>query len=288
MKKAVLFLLAAVLIVALPGCTQETTENEANYVYNENLLNDDSVDESKGLVNDDFTEKVIAEGADYTVGFAGFEPDVYSDVQSGEMIAELPGGYYNMDENWIAAATVVYGTVTKLRYFDETGFASTFYDFRIEMVYKGNLSVGDMITVDTPGGYLRLEKKLNAFENGRFDDWSEDVIRDTIFYMTFDDTPAPEIGDRYFLFLNAETEKNYPEYVEGVLYYESGVFRGRYYYNESGRFERHCPFPGTYTSPERAEELYKEYGEDYHLWLENEDLTYTFEELDSVLKNYSI
>ena len=267
----VVILSVVVLTAAFTGCGTIKSESPADNIIEETTgYETESTDSS---VSEPLTRK-----RDLTVQFNDFDPSGYSNMWGTYTTAELPGGYYNVDYNWDASAYVVYGTVSRIRYFDETGFANTLYDFEIETVYKGCLLEGDVITVSTPGGYLRLEQELKVFPDERFSDWTDEEIRDTVYFNSYDGTPMPEVGDKYLLFLGY-AECCYPEYIKGCLYYEAGIYRGRYYYNDEGRLERHCTMPGMYMTPERWEQLSN--GESFEL---DEDPTYTFEEIDAILK----
>lgn len=260
-------------ILATTGCSsKETTKTNEFIPVNEFV----AVNE---IINaDNFN--------DLTVQFEDFNPTNFSNLQYSGTNASLPSGYFNMEDNWNSANNIVYGSVSKIRYFDEFGLASTFYDFKIENVYKGDLNIGDIITVDTPGGYVRLEKEIENFGKSHYEEWTNEEIKNTIYFNDFEGSPAPKEGEKYMLFLK-EPENNIPDnLVKGLLYYESGIFRGRYYYNQDNRLERYCPSPGFYHSPEKLEIFFKNDPdpETAHLRLKNEDPTYTFEEIDYLLK----
>lgn len=132
---------------------------------------------------------------------------------------------------------MVYGTVKEKSYFDESGSANTIYTFAVEKVYKGSLAENDLISVITIGGYMRLSKRVEIYGKGKFEDYTDEQINNTLLKESFG-VPEPEIGDKYLLFLD-EPINNEPPFPDGV-YSELGSFMGRYVQNGND-FERLTP-----------------------------------------------
>ena len=118
-----------------------------------------------------------------------------------------------------------------VEYFDETGVALTYLNFIIEKVYKGELNENDMISIMTNGGFCRLKNYIKVFGNGKFSDYSQKEIDDTIIKFTGAGQPLTKVGDKYVLFLSPpiKDEKPFPT----GAYVQIGSFMGRYYYQNN-------------------------------------------------------
>jgi len=110
------------------------------------------------------------------------------------------------------STTIVVGTVEDLTYSDADGIATTYYDLLVEDCWEGNVKKGDRITVAHNGGFVR---------NGNT------LIKETIY-----NTPLPEKGDYYLLFLT--------NWCSGT-YCALNTFMARYYISKDQTLYRFVP-----------------------------------------------
>jgi len=205
--------------------------------------------------------------AKFTSKYDSFNPADFK-VRTMGYIAEYLFSYNNIGELWAESSYVIHGTVRNIRYFDGGGAAQAFCDFEVEESYKDGLNTGNIITVATSEGYIRMEKEIERYGNDHYQDLSEEEIKNTVFRSrSMAEPPSLEIGKKYLLFLY-EPQKGYPDLVDGDIYYEINEEQGRYYYNSKGKLERYC-----YDYEGEGEELV------------STKPTYTFEEIDKILKN---
>lgn len=157
--------------------------------------------------------------------------------------------YRTVPELYSQAHTVVLGTITEAGYWDGTGRGQTFYDFQVKTCYQGNLQPGDIISVLSPGGYLRMETLVGTFGAGLFPDCKEEDIPRTFLDQPFDGAPYPKTGETCLLFLGAPKEE--APYPIGA-YSEDFFFMGRFRQEEDGLFRRYAPAdqPDLYDDPE--------------------------------------
>ena len=83
----------------------------------------------------------------------------------------------------------------------------------------------------TNGGFCRLKNYIKVFGNGKFSDYSQKEIDDTIIKFTGAGQPLTKVGDKYVLFLSPpiKDEKPFPT----GAYVQIGSFMGRYYYQNN-------------------------------------------------------
>lgn len=168
---------------------------------------------------------------DKSVPIESFDIEDYSKVLEAPSETYFEKIYNNIDDLYNEADNVVYGTVKSVEYFDETGVALTYFNFIIEKVYKGELNENDMISIMTNGGFCRLKNYIKVFGNGKFSDYSQKEIDDTIIKFTGAGQPLTKVGDKYVLFLSPpiKDEKPFPT----GAYVQIGSFMGRYYYQNN-------------------------------------------------------
>ena len=121
---------------------------------------------------------------DKSVPIESFDIEDYSKVLEAPSETDFEKVYNNIDDLYNEADNVVYGTVKSVEYFDETGVALTYFNLIIEKVYKGELNENDMISIMTNGGFCRLKNYIKVFGNGKFSDYSQKEIDDTIIKFT--------------------------------------------------------------------------------------------------------
>ncbi len=182
--------------------------------------------------------KTVQKFTDKTVNVESFEPQDFSDVISVSMSADFEKTYKTKEELYKASENVVYGTVKKLTYFDESGAAHVLCDFEVEKVYKGSLAENDLISVLTAGGYVRLSKRIEIYGKGKFAGYTDKQINNTVIKSDNMGVPTMEVGEKCLLFLSApiNNEPPFPNGVYGVM----GDFMGRYV-QQGDKFVRYKP-----------------------------------------------
>jgi len=200
---------------------------------------------------------------DKTITIQSFDEKDYSHVIDTKSEVTFEKIYNDIDDLYADAKNIVYGKVVSTENFDESGAAHTKYDFIIEKVYKGNLSPNDKISILGIGGYMRLEKKIEIFGKGKFEDYSPEQIKNTVFKNTPMETDLPKVDDKYLIFLSDPLE-NEPPFPDGI-YVETGAFMGRFV-EKSNHFER--------MQPKSDPNFYKE-----------KDKVYEMKETENLLKN---
>ena len=175
---------------------------------------------------------------DKTVSVETFEPKDFSNSISVSSVADFEKIYKTKEELYDASQNVVYGTVKELSYFDESGAAHILYTFAVEKVYKGSLTENDLISVLTAGGYVRLSKRIELYGKGKFENYTEKQINNTIIKSDNMGVPTPKVGEKCLLFLSAPID-NEPPFPDGV-YGAMGDFMGRYV-EKDGEFVRYKP-----------------------------------------------
>lgn len=203
MKKLYLLMMLLTLTVTLVGCSQ-TNKSTSN-----------------------------ASVVDKTVAINSFNPDNFSNKIVSKSSLDFEKIYENMEQLNADAPNIVYGTVKEVKNFDESGSAMTCYNLLVEKSYKGNLNENDMVSILAIGGYVRLEKYIEVFGDGKFSDYSSKERQTTVIEENPMDVPVPQVGDKYLVFLS-EPIKNEAPFPDGT-YSEVGSFMGRYYDNDKSR-----------------------------------------------------
>lgn len=175
---------------------------------------------------------------DKTISVDSFDPNDFSSKIIESMSPSFSKLYKDQSELYEVATNVVYGTVKDTAYFDESGAAHILYDFAIDEVYKGSLNEGDVISVLTLGGYVRLSKYIEVYGNTRFEDYTDEQINATVMESDNMGIPTPEVGDKYLLFLSDPIADEAP-FPNGA-YVEKGSFMGRYA-EQGDEFVRYKP-----------------------------------------------
>jgi len=191
---------------------------------------------------------------DKTITIQSFDEKDYSHVIDTKSILDFSKIYNDIDDLYADAKNIVYGKVVSTENFDESGAANTKYDFIIEKVYKGNLSPNDKISILGIGGYMRLEKEIEIFGKGKFEDYSTEQIKNTVLVDIPMGVDLPKIDDKYLVFLTNPLE-NEPPFPDGI-YDEIGAFMGRFV-EKSNHFERVQPKsdPNFYKEKDKVYEM---------------------------------
>lgn len=105
---------------------------------------------------------------------------------------------------------------------------------------KGDLPENAVISVITPGGYCRLQSVINVFGGGKFQNYTQEEINQTIIHRFFAGViEEPKTGEKYILYLTSPTKDENP-FPDG-LYCEKGAFMGRLIEQNDGSFMRVTP-----------------------------------------------
>lgn len=215
MKKITIFIALFTLSLSLVGCSF-TKDKNSNTVMN-----------------------------DKSVSINSFNPKDFSNKLEVKSTLDFDKIYENMEQLEPDAPNIVYGTVKEVKNFDESGTAMTCYNLLVEESYKGNLNENDLISVLAIGGYVRLDKYIEVFGDGKFSDYSTNERQSTVIEESPMDAPIPKTGDKYLVFLS-EPINNESPFPDGA-YSEIGSFMGRYYDNNKLRsskehyFARYTP-----------------------------------------------
>ena len=179
----------------------------------------------------------ITLGNDYTVNI---EPmDVSSNI-IGQTVCAPADFLYSFDEVEDlseVAPIIVQGTVLRV-YFDDTNArATTIFDFQINSVLRGEFEIGDTISVEEYGGYVRG----NVFTEKYGQKFGAPLTEnDLIAIMPVGNAPIAEEGDEYILFLDESTV------VDGA-YSIFGIYKGKFIVDNNNLVSRYNPDAGINT-----------------------------------------
>ena len=177
---------------------------------------------------------------DLTVEFDPFDAEAFPNVIDSGSATDFAVIYTDLSSLRASSTNVVYGMVESVNYWDLSGAANTIYTFKVCEVIKGDLPENALISVITAGGYYRLRSYVNVFGKGKYRDYSESEIDQTVIHHSFAGViDVPTIGDKYLLFLSGPTQNENP-FPDG-LYCEVGAFMGRLIEQNDGTFRRVVP-----------------------------------------------
>lgn len=168
----------------------------------------------------------------------------------------------------VVAGTVISTDSTSV---DSLGVIDTYYTLKVDKVYKGDLKVGDKISVSLPGGSMTLGDYITELDRiGRYDDnfpvKSEEFMKEhgidpstvvdprdqdpnTLVTQNFGNNPTSESQnaeidpDAWIYFLDEYEEGGY---YGSVLNYSFKYLKGGYVYSlnlENDQGQRDKPFP---------------------------------------------
>lgn len=186
----------------------------------------------------DSTTSSTQDIVDKSIAVNSFDLESFPNKIEVSVIPDFFKIYKNVDELNEDSSNVVYGTVKEIENYDESGAAMTCYKFVIEKSYKGSLKENDMISVLAVGGYVRLQKYIEVFGDGKFEDFSEAQRKTTVIKENPMNAPVPKENDKYVLFLSEPIKDEAP--LPNGVYSEIGAFMGRYYY-DNDIFTRYTP-----------------------------------------------
>lgn len=128
-------------------------------------------------------------------------------------------GYDNATELSEVSPIVVIATAIDIKYVDDNANAITLVDVEIEKCIRGNLVPGDIISIEEYGGYVRGDVYDKVYGDSKLE--RPLTADDILVYEYFGGAPAPQIGDKYILFIGHDA------IVEGA-YCCIGLFMGKY------------------------------------------------------------
>ncbi len=173
--------------------------------------------------------------------FYGSGQGGYEKVGEVGSTADFARIYYRVPDLYEDSTDILRGTVKSTENFDETGVGQTLYQFEITKTYKGDLKPGQTISILARGGYLRVSKMIEVFDNEfRFSDLTEEQKQNGVYEDFFMGIPIPKVGEEYVLFLASTKDDPQPPFPPGI-YGEIGTFQARFVKREDGTFSRHIP-----------------------------------------------
>ena len=249
------FMTIVLFLLFLAGCSKTNTDAAASSKttgdVNEKLSHTELVIPFKenNSENADTTTVITREAQDFTIdnseiSFIDINKDIAGILASGA--ADFLYTYSTAQELSEIAPVVVMGVVKEISYSDDNARATTLYDFHITEVFRGDLVVNDIISVEEYGGYVRGDIYAERFGDGRFE---KPLTSDNLIYFEYvEGSPAPEIGDEYILFL-AESD-----IIDGA-YSIIGTHMGKYYIEETkaNRFNPYADLPVKHVEPEELD-----------------------------------
>lgn len=128
---------------------------------------------------------------------------------------------------------IVLCTVKSVAFTVKNGFPYTKMDVSITDSLKGDLKVGDLITIVQMGGYMTLQDEVDAFhDEAHFPDVPADKRKDTIIEEKTTTEPYPKAGESYVLFFNSST-------LFSGAYTSVNDYEGRYKLGDGGYYSRY-------------------------------------------------
>lgn len=157
---------------------------------------------------------------DMTVDVKSFDITGKKVALNGAGQADIGDRYPNAESLIAKTEAVVTGTVLDVKYSVVNGVAVMYYDFQIDECWEGKFSSGDKITVAQDGGYIPgdIFRQTHDTSGDTSSLTKDDLVKQNLF-----DTPYPEAGQRYVLFLETSPDPLY----EGI-YRAVGGFMGKY------------------------------------------------------------
>ena len=147
-----------------------------------------------------------------------------------EPIQELLNVYSNVSDLVPVSTIIVTGIVQSNIYYTYAAVATTWYEFRVEECWKGDLRPGDVITIAQNGGYYTSEM-FNAHWNS-IDDGAGNMEEGLLIKESPLGVPLPQAGDHNLLFLT--------DWTDGA-YCALDTFMARYYITDDGEATRFVP-----------------------------------------------
>lgn len=236
-----LALILSVLLLLLCSCQTGTLSKQFESHPGEKQ---DFTEPKEGIAanstKDTIGNNAPGESIDLTVKIETFDPLSFEKTIETGSAADFAEIYSDISDLECASDNVVYGEVESVAYWDLSGSANTVYSFRILETIKGDLPENAVISVITPGGYCRLQSVINVFGGGKFQNYTQEEINQTIIHRFFAGViEEPKTGEKYILYLTSPTKDENP-FPDG-LYCEKGAFMGRLIEQNDGSFMRVTP-----------------------------------------------
>lgn len=159
-------------------------------------------------------------------------PNIENKIQEVNSISD---SYFGHDLNIIFEQSdeIVRGIVKNIEYVSFTGLPWTKADIQITESYKGILKEGDIITIFTYGGYIKLEDHIKYFDDGfRFSSIIESDIKNTVLMEKHNGKPLLKLDDDlFFPLVKNSSERPFP-----LGTYENLSVAGMLYIDKNGKF----------------------------------------------------
>lgn len=159
-------------------------------------------------------------------------------IGGGVALLEFWKIYYDAADLSEDAKDIVVGEVLAIYCTDVDAQGMIFYDFKLSEVLRGDLGVGDTITVASYGGYIRQSVFVQVYGHEKF---NRPLTEDGLIVDSGSGVPFPAVGDQYVLFMEGHDNSQFPPGVYGVC----GGFMGRYYLDGES-VKRHVPDDSPY------------------------------------------
>jgi hypothetical protein len=147
------------------------------------------------------------------------------------MSADFAVGYHSVAELKGAAEVVVRGEVVDVSYVDFNTSAYTKVKFKVSKCFKGDLSVGDVITVMEVGGIISMA----SIKGDKFGEPSKEDA-DTKVKVLLDGAPLAHVGEKCLYFLGTGEIG----VLSGTYYVPMGSYQGKFKI-ENGVAKRFAP-----------------------------------------------
>lgn len=126
-------------------------------------------------------------------------------------------------------------TIKNVEFFIENGIPYHKIDVEVNDILKGDLKVGDLVSIIQFGGYMTLQDEVDAFDNEfRFPDTTKEQRENIIIQKKITPEPYPEVNEKFVFYLVKDN-------VYKNAYTSLNDYQGRYKDNKQSKYERFVP-----------------------------------------------
>lgn len=238
MKKQIIMVLCFVLAFSLVGCRTKSIGNSSDVTSRENLPNNSEVIDTEITQNTTHetnkdTEK--SKGTDYTVR-GDFKE--YTNIESKNIIQvsanlDFSRGFPDLDSLVSSSDAIIECVVDEVKYTFIEGSCYTVPNVTVTESFKGNLNIGDRISILQYGGYFTIEEETDYWhDEDKFSNLNEEERKNSLIYSHADVGVDYHVGDVFVMFVSTEDflEGSYCtlKYGEGVFVYQNDEILTRY------------------------------------------------------------
>lgn len=174
MKKIIIFIIAAAMLVSLAACSNAGVNTSSS-------------------------------GVDRTVDVESFDINGMSVAVTGSSSADFLKTYPDAASLCADADVIIVGTVQNVKYTDTNAEARIYYDFLVGESWEGEMGNGDIVTIVQSGGYVRGD----VFRQVHGDKGDQRLTKNDLIKETAFGAPFPQQGDKYVLFLREMFDGTY-------------------------------------------------------------------------------